>query len=160
MIVNRARALDTHTTGTDSLPLPDVLQFMQVLWRVVHGVEQRSKRMSATHGVTGPQRLVLRLVGLQPGASAGQLAATLHLHPSTLTGILRRLQEQGFLARDPHPADRRRAVLRLTPRGKRLNGRVGDTVEAAVEKALVQVSARDQACAQRALAAIADAVGD
>jgi DNA-binding MarR family transcriptional regulator len=65
--------------------------------------------------VTGPQRLVLRLLGLQPGVSADELAATLHVHPSTLTGILRRLEDQGLLARDPHPADRRRAVWAVFP---------------------------------------------
>lgn len=129
---------------------------MQVRWRVVHGLERRSKRMSATFGVTGPQRLVLRLVGLHAGISAGELAATLHLHPSTLTGVLRRLQEQELLARDLDPADRRRAVLRLTPRGRRLNGNPRGTVEEAVANALQHLSARDQACARRALVAIAD----
>ena len=64
--------------------LPDVLQFMQLLWAVVHGLDKASKRMSAEIGVTGPQRLVLRVVGLFPGLSAGDLAAILHVHPSTL----------------------------------------------------------------------------
>ena len=154
----QSRVTDTLGHSAESLPLPEVLEFMQVLWRVVHAAEQRSKRMASTHGVTSPQRLVLRLVGLQPGVSAGTLAATLHVHPSTLTGVLRRLQERGLIARDPHPADRRRAVLRLTPRGRRVNTGTRGTVEDAVELALRRVSARDQACARRALAAVADAM--
>ena len=144
--------------GAGSLPLPEALQFMQVLWRVVHGVEQRSKRMAVTHGVTSPQRLVLRLIGLQPGVSAGTLAATLHLHPSTLTGVLRRLQERGLIARGPHPADRRRAVLRLTARGRRVNSGTRGTVEDAIEAGLRRVSNRDRASARRALSAVADAM--
>ena len=32
-------------------PLPDVLQFMQLLWAVVHGVERTSKRMTGEIGV-------------------------------------------------------------------------------------------------------------
>ena len=46
--------------------LPDVLAFMQLLWGVVHGLEKVSKRMSAEIGVTGPQRLALRVIGLFP----------------------------------------------------------------------------------------------
>jgi hypothetical protein len=74
--------------------LPDVLQFMQLLWAIVHALQKTSKRMSAELGVTGPQRLVLRVVGLSPGISAGRLAAVLRLHPSALTGILQRLLNQ------------------------------------------------------------------
>ena len=44
--------------------LPDVLAFMQGLWAVVHRMERLSKQMSTSGGVTGPQRLVLRLIGL------------------------------------------------------------------------------------------------
>jgi DNA-binding MarR family transcriptional regulator len=139
--------------------LPDVLRFMQILWRVVHGLERASKRMATTHGVTGPQRLVLRLVGLQPGISAGALAGILHVHPSTLTGVLRRLQGQGMLARGSAPGDRRRAVLKLTAKGRRINDVRRGTIEAAVETALRGISPADRAAARRALAAIADRVG-
>ena len=45
----------------DAADLPGVLQFMQLLWAVVHGLERLSKRMTGDIGVTGPQRLVLRV---------------------------------------------------------------------------------------------------
>jgi DNA-binding MarR family transcriptional regulator len=143
----------------NSIPLPEVLNFMQVLWRVVHGVERASKQMAVIRGVTGPQRLVLRLVGLCPGVSAGALASTLHVHPSTLTGVLARLERQGLLKRDAHPNDGRRAVLRLTARGQRLNSVRHGTVEAGLERALRNVGPRDQVCARRVLTAVADALG-
>ena len=101
-------------TQLDARPeLPDVLDFMQLLWAVVHGLEKVSKRMGGEIGVTGPQRLGLRVVGLFPGMSAGDLASILHVHPSTLTGVLQRLVDQRLLARADDPLDRRRAVLRL-----------------------------------------------
>jgi DNA-binding MarR family transcriptional regulator len=116
--------------------LPNVLQFMQLLWAVVHGVETTSKRMTSDLGVTGPQRLVLRVVGLFPDMSAGDLAAVLHVHPSTLTGVLQRLVAQRLLRRVDDPRDRRRAMLRLTARGARVNTNTHGTIEAAVGKAL------------------------
>ena len=135
--------------------LPDVLQFMQLLWAVVHALEKTSKRMSNDFGVTGPQRLVLRVVGLFPGVSAGNLATVLHLHPSTLTGILRRLSGRRLLVRSADPADRRRSVLRLSPRGARINAAGTGTVEAAIRSSLRRLSAGDLAATRRALDVIA-----
>src|ERR671918_1162688 len=120
----------TREREQTDLQLPDVLQFMQLLWAVVHGVEKTSKRMTGEIGLTGPQRLVLRVVGLFPGMSAGDLAAVLHVHPSTLTGVLQRLVAQRWLRRVEDPRDRRRAVLRLTARGARVNAVEEGTVEA------------------------------
>ena len=59
---------------SDSEPLGDALAFMQLLWAVAHGLESSSKRMHAELGVTGPQRLVLRIVGHYKRIAAGQLA--------------------------------------------------------------------------------------
>lgn len=141
-----------------SKPLPEVLEFMQVLWRVAHGLQQRSKRMAATSGVTGPQRLVVRLVGLYPGISATEIATLLHVHPSTVTGVLRRLEHQGLLLREVHVNDRRRAVLTLTRRGEKVNRDRRGTAEFAVGRALGRLPALDRACARRALARIAAAL--
>jgi DNA-binding MarR family transcriptional regulator len=135
------------------------MQFMQLLWAVVHGIEKTSKRMAADLGVTGPQRLVLRAVGLFPGASAGDLSSLLHVHPSTLTGVLRRLPTQGLLARVPHPDDARRAELRLTPAGARKKAKSRGTVEAAVAAVLADATPADRRCTQRLLSALARQLG-
>jgi len=139
----------------DLADLPDVLQFMQLLWAVVHGLERVSKRMTSEFGVTGPQRLVLRVVGLFPGLSAGDLATVLHVHPSTLTGVLQRLVAQRLIARSDDPADRRRAVLRLTKRGVRVNSARHGTVEAAIAVALDGISDRDRMATKRVLERLA-----
>jgi DNA-binding MarR family transcriptional regulator len=125
---------------------------MQMLWAVAHGLDRTSKRMAREIGVTGPQRLVLRVVGLFPGLSAGEVAAVLHVHPSTLTGVLQRLIAQGLVRRLADPQDRRRAVLRLTARGGRANSMQAGTVEAAVAMALGHVSRRDRLAALRVMA--------
>jgi DNA-binding MarR family transcriptional regulator len=142
-------------TPDETNSLPDVLQFMQLLWAVVHGLERVSKRMTGDIGVTGPQRLVLRVVGLRPGMSAGALAQVLHVHPSTLTGVLQRLIAQGLLARSDDPTDRRRAVLRLTRRGTRVNAARIGTVEAAISRTLDGTSNRERAATRRVLERLA-----
>src|SRR5439155_8811053 len=65
-------------------PLGAVLDFMRLLWAVDHSLQSASKRMEAAYGITGPQRLVVRIVGRFPGIAAGRVAEILHVHPSTL----------------------------------------------------------------------------
>src|SRR5437660_6487034 len=102
-------------------PLGSVLDFMRMLWAVDHALQSASKRMESTYGVTGPQRLVVRIVGRFPGIAAGRVAEILHVHPSTLTGILKRLEQRGILQRRTDPRDARRALFGLTPKGKKLD---------------------------------------
>jgi DNA-binding MarR family transcriptional regulator len=134
--------------------LGKTLAFMQQLWQLTHALDAMSKHMEAIHGVTGPQRLALRLVGRSPGISAGELAEALRLHPSTVTGIVRRLVERGFLARTPDPADARRALLTLLPAGEDLDEQRTHTVEAAVRRAMQHVSASQLAGAQASIIAL------
>ncbi|WP_437330532.1 MarR family winged helix-turn-helix transcriptional regulator [Sorangium sp. So ce381] len=138
--------------------LGEVLDFMKLLWAVDHGLQSTSKRMESKMGVTGPQRLVIRIVGRYPGISAGQLAEIMQLHPSTLTGVLKRLQERGIIERRVDPKDGRRALLGLTARGRELDSLRTGTVEAAVRQALKSVPRRKLDAAQDVLAAVAEAL--
>src|ERR1019366_2492668 len=103
-------------TSDATYPLGPVLDFMRLLWAIEHGLQRMSKRMEGELGITGPQRLVLRVVGQFPGLPAGELAHIVRLHPSTITGILQRLVARGLLERQRDPSDSRRARLRLKPR--------------------------------------------
>lgn len=116
--------------------LGDVLEFMRLIWALDHALQTTSKRMRSTIGVTGPQRLVIRIVSRFPGITAGQIAELLHVHPSTLTGVLRRLETHGLVRRRTDPNDRRRAFLGITEKGRRIDGAGMGTVEAAVAQVL------------------------
>jgi DNA-binding MarR family transcriptional regulator len=154
--VRRARAKAEDRTRASSIAeLGRVLEFMQDLWAVSHGLDAISKRMNRELGVTGPQRLVIRLVGRFPSISAGELATLMHSHPSTLTGVLRRLETRGLLARGSDPADARRLLFRLTARGRRIDRLRAGTVEAAVAATLSAASAADTRCASRLLRRLA-----
>jgi DNA-binding MarR family transcriptional regulator len=125
------------TRRRESLQLPgETLLFMQRLWDLVHALEVRSKRMAKVLGVTGPQRLVIRVLGKSPQATARELAETLGIDPSTLTGILRRLEQQGMIVRRVDASDRRRTRFQLTAAGHRIDRERKGTVEAAVRRAL------------------------
>ena len=109
---------------------------MQRMWALTHALEVRSKSMARTMGVTGPQRLVIRIIGQLPFPAARDISDTLGMHPSTLTGILARLEAQKLVARKTDSVDRRVARLHLTAAGERIDRERKGTVEAAVRRAL------------------------
>jgi DNA-binding MarR family transcriptional regulator len=145
-------------TRREAFSLDRALDFLRLLWAVEHGLQRASKRMEATLGVTGPQRLVLRIVGRFPGLSAGELARIVLLHPSTITGILQRLVSRGLLVRERDPEDSRRVRLRLTQRALTFTRVSQGTVERAVNRALGRIAAPDVRAAQEVLSAVADAL--
>ena len=116
----------------------ETLQFMQHMWELVHALDVRSKRMVKQVGVTGPQRYVIRIIGQKANQTASQLAATLGKHPSTLTGVLARLEGRGLILRTEDAEDRRRARFTLTAGGRKIDKLQRGTVEAAVRRALAR----------------------
>lgn len=128
---------------------------MRLLWAVAHGLESGSKRMAVELGVTGPQRLVLRLIGHYSRLSPGDLAQLLHVHPSSLTGVLGRLERSKLLERRRDPSDGRRAILNLTAKGRALNARRSGTVEESVRRALASQAPSKVAFTGEVLTAIA-----
>ncbi|HSN29690.1 MAG TPA: MarR family transcriptional regulator [Kofleriaceae bacterium] len=113
---------------------------MQKLWDLAHALDVRSKRMAKEIGVTGPQRLVIRVLGQTPDITPSEISRALGIHRSTLTGILARLERQGTIQRRDDADDKRRVRFRLTARGARLDRERKGTVEAAVRRALGRVN--------------------
>lgn len=117
------------------------LELMRSIWAVDHAMRSLSRVMEARLGVSGPQRLVVRVVAKRPGIGAGELAALLHLDASTLTAHLTKLEEGGLLDRYTSEEDRRRTRIYLTAKGRRLDVAAPGTVEAAVDEVLGGMSA-------------------
>jgi DNA-binding MarR family transcriptional regulator len=139
-------------------PLGKVLDFMRLIWAVDHGLQSLSKKMHASLGLTGPQRVTLRVLGRRPGVTAGDLAGILQVHPSTLTGVLHRLEGRGLVRRTRDPEDGRRALLELTPRGRKLDVPSPGTVESVVARVLSGIPPARIRTAAELLATVAAAL--
>ena len=59
-------------------------------------------------------------------AEPAEIAHAARLPRQTTTFILDTLEKQGLAQRKPHPSDRRRKIIQLTPKGKRLAQNVLD----------------------------------
>ena len=63
--------------------------------------------------------LVLRNLYVEPEvAEPAEIARAIHLPRQTTTFILDALEKQGLARRKPHPSDRRRKIVEITPKGK------------------------------------------
>ena len=135
--------------------LTENLAFLRLLWAVDHGLRSISKQMQATIGMTGPQRLVLRILGRTPRVMPSELAELLHLDRGTVSGVLDRLADQQLIIRRPHPEDGRSVLLELSARGKLLDRETAGTVEACVRRALASLPGSKVNAAIQVLEALA-----
>lgn len=141
------------TTGRELGP---VLEFMQELWGLEQGLNQRSKAMLTRHGVTGPQRLLVRVVGRLGPITPANLARVLHLHPSSVTRLVRKLVARSFIRQTQDPAHRGRQLLVVGPRGGRVE-RIGEgTVERAIRSALSAARPSDVRATRRVIALVTE----
>ncbi len=146
------KAPDTAPSARD---LGEILEFMRLLWAIEHLLRSTSKRMYRRLGVTGPQRVVLRIVGRFPGITPAELSDLLHLHRSTVTGIVQRLVARRLIVRDEDPHDGRRVRLHVRASARHWgDSPPSASVEAAVRRALNGSSKGEVAGAARVLAAI------
>ncbi len=135
------------------------LDFLRLLWAVEHALQMASQRMERELGVTGPQRFMLRIIGRHPSISPSELAAVMHLHKSTVSGLLRRLERKDLVLRTADPVDGRRYLVRLSERGKRVAERRSGTVEAGVRRVLAKLSPATIRATRTAFAALVDELG-
>lgn len=132
------------------------LEFLRSIWALDHALHARSKAMAKRTGLTGPQRLALRIIGTFPNISSGELARVLHVHPSTLTGVLQRLEQQSLVVRARDSDDGRRALFSLTRAGEKLAVPTDFSVEGAVKQLLKDVEPAHAQIAQRLILKLAD----
>lgn len=136
------------------MTVPDlgpVLEFLRLLWALEQGLNQTSKAMLRRDGVTGEQRLLVRVLGKLGPTSPGRLAEILHLHPASVIRVARPLERRKVIRRRPHPTDGRQVLLSLGPAARPIERLDLGTVEASVRSALARMPTRDVERARRVL---------
>ena len=75
--------------------------------------------------------------------NVGELGRRAGLEPSTMTGLLDRMERDGLVLREPDPADRRAHRIALTELGRGAAHPVTEVVGRALEKTLEGIAAED-----------------
>ncbi len=84
--------------------------------------------------ITYPQYLVLTILRERDNVAMSEIAQRLNLESSTLSPLLKRMEEQGILVRRRYAFDERQVILSLTETGGALAAKAG-TVPAYVNRA-------------------------
>jgi DNA-binding MarR family transcriptional regulator len=92
-------------------PLPDCTIFL--LAKVYQKAHGRFKEMLKPYGLTNLQHLVLEGLWYASGQTAAELGKLLIMDKATLSGVLDRMSDAGWIEKRPDPDDRR--VVRLFP---------------------------------------------
>ena len=106
-----------RAAASDRLALTAALDALR---RIVRVLRQSSARTERELGIGGAQLFVLHQLAASPAGSVNELAGRTYTHQSSVSVVVRRLVEQGLVARRPAADDGRRRELRLTTAGRRL----------------------------------------
>ncbi len=97
-----------------------ISEIMQSLRRIIKAIQDYSQEVSNKFGITGPQLWALKTLSQSGELSLGELSERMYLHPSTITGVVDRLEKKGYVVRGRGEEDRRVIKVQLTAEGKRL----------------------------------------
>jgi DNA-binding MarR family transcriptional regulator len=92
---------------------------------------RRVRRRDDESGVTAPHLSALSVLVFGGARTLGELADAEQVRPPSITRIVRNLEADGLVEREPDPADRRIVRVRATDRGRRIldegrRRRIGD----------------------------------
>lgn len=124
---------------------------MNNLRRVFKAINDRSKLAEHTAGLTGPQLWALKVLAEHGPVRVSGLAERMYLHPSTVVGILDRLEAKGLAARQRLTQDRRVVNATLTAKGKSLVQKMPAVAQEMLLSGLETLSSRDLAAVSRGL---------
>lgn len=96
------------------------------------------------HGVRVGQQFVLQELWREDGLAPGELAERIGVETPTVTRAVHRMEAAGLARRDPDPDDARLVRVRLTERGRKLEGVVPELMSRVWEEALEGFSEREK----------------
>jgi len=121
------------------------LRILRALRRIIHGVDLYSKHLSATHQITAPQLICLLTVVNHGPLTAAAIGRDVHLSPSTIVGILDRLEEKGLVLRERSREDRRNVRVSATPAATQLIAQAPSPLQNRLAGALMSLPELEQA---------------
>jgi DNA-binding MarR family transcriptional regulator len=126
--------------------MPDAEQvdeLVALISRALFSAFLRGAEQWAKLDVTMPQMKVLMLLGLHGSAPVSSLAQQMNVSPPNVTGILDRLEQQGWVARTSDPHDRRIVRVVLTDEGQRFLDSLETAGAARIRARLLQMPPDD-----------------
>jgi DNA-binding MarR family transcriptional regulator len=104
-----------------------------------------TKGLAGRYGLTGPQLAVIKMLEPVGKLSLSELSALIRARNSTVTGIIDRMEREGWVVRRRSDHDRRVINIELTPKGQKLASGISVEPVQIFRQVLSELSARDRA---------------
>ena len=151
----RRRKTGNAVTDTKDMPGHLVRRFQQIAVAIFH-----AEVADAGFDITPVQYAALVAVQQNPGIDQVTLAGLIAYDRTTITGVVDRLAQKGFVARRPSSRDRRARELQITDEGREALKRIQPAVEEAQRIMLRGLDAEESDEFMRLLRKAIDAVND
>jgi DNA-binding MarR family transcriptional regulator len=132
------------------------LRILQSLRRIIRAVDMHSHKLSSQYKITGPQLGCLIALKEEQPLTIAQLAKKVYLSPSTLVGIIDRLEEKDLVQRKRDPSDRRRVQIYVTTQGTDLIAAAPSLLQETLVSALKELPEPEQISITMALEKLVD----
>jgi len=116
---------------------------VEMLHQIFQAVDLFSRQTLRDFGVSGPQIWALRTIDEGGVVSMGDLAQRMHLHMSTVSGIIDRLESGRLVTRERASADARVMELRLTARGRTVLSKAPEPPRSKAARGLQRLSPKE-----------------
>ena len=138
----------TNRSGRDHAPARAFgghdLRILNAIRRVIRAVDIDSRRLAARHRVTSPQLMCLLALMEKDGRPAVDIARRIHISPSTLVGVLNRLEAKDLVRRQRNVKDRREVFVTTTSAGRTLAASTPFPLQYSLARVLNQLTARER----------------
>ena len=141
----------------DSTPHYD-LRILRALRRITRAVALHSRQLSAYSNITAPQLVCLRAVVENGPLTTTAISREIHVSPSTVVGILDRLEDKGWVLRQRSREDRRIVMVSATDAGRRLVHETPSPMQQKLAEALNELPELEQATITLSLERIVELV--
>jgi DNA-binding MarR family transcriptional regulator len=131
---------------------------VEMLHRMFQAVDIFSRQTLRDFGVTGPQIWALRTIEDADVVNMGDIAQRMHLHMSTVTGIIDRLESAKLVTRERSASDARVMELRLTPKGRAILAKAPEPPRSKAARGLQRLTPKELRHVHSALLLIAKAM--
>ena len=109
------------------------------------------------HAPTPVQYAALVAIDAHPDIDATRISEVIHFDRSTIGDVLDRMEDRGWVRRQPSLADRRIKQLAITPDGRDVLRRVAPAIRRVQQRLVAPLSTKDANTLVRLLGRIADA---
>ena len=138
---------------------PIISNIVDNLRRVFQILNEQSKKVERETGLTSPQFWTLKTINERSPVSVSDLADKLYLHPSTVIGIIDRLEKQDLVKRCPSKDDRLVVWIELTAKGNELVKSAPEIAQRLLVSELEEISANNLIEIDRAMKLLVKIVG-